>query len=258
MYAQRTILNKSQQALKEAHQIQDIIDKIRNSWLFKMMNSPWGIAFMALFAVLLAVLIAVIMVVSGGAAALIVAVIVIAVVTLAVGIAVGVNTEKTRGEIDDIGGGDASPRVKSAIEKAKKLLREGTLMLVGAVLLTGIMAAGAGALFNPATSAAAVMGMITLIVGMVTAAFQVLQGLMKIITARFDLFIAEVVRDINVEKAKLEKWQARSKFIGDILSHFQEGLKGFWEFIQAIIDAQSSLIKTLGDGSTAITRNIKI
>jgi hypothetical protein len=123
------------------------------------------------------------------------------------------------------------------------------------VLVTGLLsiALGATGVNGPQ---GAIAGTMLAMGGGAGIAAGLVKGTNAIVTGILDQAIAEGEKVVAINAAKNKQFEAESKYYGSILKHFQEALKGVWEYIEKMFQTQSDLIRTLGDGSTAITRNI--
>jgi hypothetical protein len=215
LQSQKVQINRSQNALMEQWQVQEMIDEFRNSWLYKLMKSPW---FYVLMATVIGALIAV--------------------------IAIQIRDKKKMNELEDKFGSNASQAVKDALKDMKGTIDKACIMIAAIAVAVAILVYISGPLLILALGA-----IVTFIIEAV--------GIMQTMVMEwFEMALAGTKEDLSKQEATIMEWDARSKYFGSMVKHFQEGLNSLWERIEELFKSQSTLIKTLEEGAMAIVRNI--
>ncbi|MDR3117783.1 MAG: hypothetical protein LBT98_04455 [Puniceicoccales bacterium] len=288
--SQRAMLNKSQKAAQTAAQVQEMVDKVRDSFFFKMLKSPAFAIFLIVFAVILTVLAAIATVLTGGAATalwvaiVVIIVVVVAVVTTMVAVsASNLNSELTA--MENKFGDAADPAVKKAFQDLRNMVGTTAAVVVVVVILIALVSVLAGylAIKGPSGSNAQIdqknqqnaeqgkgnvseaeagslhVGSICNAAGgSATGAAGAMQGVLSISEGMYQKAMAPLVELYSVMQAQIKEWDSHSKYFGSILKHLQDGLKSVWDYIEKMLSTQSSLIQSIGDTSMTIVRNMSI
>ncbi|MDR2029876.1 MAG: hypothetical protein LBP65_00165 [Puniceicoccales bacterium] len=290
--AQRAMLNQSQKTAQVAQQVQEMVDKIHDSFFFKMMNSPACAIFFIVFAAVIMLLMAAATFFTGGLAtgfflaAIIIAVLVVIAAAALFGSAAGILNSDLQ-DLEDKFRTETGldPAIEEAFEDLRAMVGTTAGLVVAAVVATAIgsMVAGYMAIKGPGGSYDRINKMNeqraednqpaltkqeenSIHVGTAASgagstaggAAGILEGVLTIAEGMYQLAMAPLIELHSIEKARITEWEAQSKYFGSIVKHVQEGLKNLWEYVEKMVSSQATLIRTLGDTSTTIARNISV
>lgn len=269
-------INKNQLSLYLKDIQTAALEKVRNSWLFKLMSSPLS----GLILGLVCLAIAIIACLPG--AGFIVAAVLTAILITVVTVGVSLATNSLRNDLDELKDalkeafGDAAASIVRAFEKLSNELiavAAGIIVAVTIMLLLSLYmghAAGASAasggggtghliklglknlgkklIANGGAKTKAMLGGISSIINVFS---QVVEGLLMKFSAEFDRTQGHLAGEVA-------QFRARSNFLSDIVEKIQGTMGKLLQYVQELIKNQSNFIKVLGDNSSIITRNFAI
>ncbi|MDR2341231.1 MAG: hypothetical protein LBD72_02805 [Puniceicoccales bacterium] len=268
---------------QEVHQknvaMAKMMEEIRNSKLMKFLSSPW----FTLILVLAAVLIAVLCLLTAGALAVILTVVVVAVVIAVMVPLLSVyysqdkaSMEKLKEDLGYSEGVAMQEDIQEMYDKAHQALDVAFGVALAIVAVSVIaMAVGGGFVSSTATKIAQQIArtfatevtkgilraaMVVAVAGMAsslaTAVVSMTSGLYSIVEAIVMKAAAAIERAIGNVRAQIDGLSAMSRLFKDLISRMEQSLRVLMETLQDLIKSQGEIIKTLGEGSRAITRNL--
>ncbi|MDR0727516.1 MAG: hypothetical protein LBF26_01300 [Puniceicoccales bacterium] len=281
-------MRHSQSVLSKQVAMEKMLEEIRNSKLMKFIASPWFIIILVLAAVLIAAL----CIITGGAAlAAIIPAVVTTIVAVSIAVATAValittisvfyaqdkksmdNLVKSMGynSIDDM-----PTEVRKIYDKIQQALDVAFALAFVTIVISCIsmgyggmtinttvaqMASQLAKTFNTAITKAIInIAIISAIVSagasISVAVLSCVSGITAIVEGIVRLGIAAMEHAISTIRAQVDGLSAMSKLFKDLMSRMEQSLKVLMEALQNLIKSQGEIIKTLGEGSRTITRNI--
>jgi hypothetical protein len=274
-------MRHSQSVLQKQVAMEKMIEEIRNSKLMKFLSSPW----FTLILVLAAVIIAILSIVTAGTAlAVILPVVLAVVVAVALIITVSVfyaqdkeNMDKLKKDLGYANGVIMPKELQEMWDKAQDALLAAFLISLALIIISCASMGYGGANISTAIGNAEIQlakaftekvvtetikmaAKLSVVVGMASgvaiAATSVASGVYAIAEGLIMKGTAAMEYAISKVRTQSEGLTAMSKLFKDLMSRMEESLKMLMDTLQELIKRQSEIIKTLGEGSHAITRNI--
>jgi hypothetical protein len=268
--AQKAQLRKSEKGLQDKQQMQDILDEIRDSFFYKMINSPWFGFVIAILAIAIAIIFALLTIFSAGTALVVFAIVCVLIVAVALSLVVGISAAVANHHLKELkeSFGDISPAVEQAFKDMKTYLTVAAWSMIGAIVLLFIASmiggytAGKNFLNQQAAGKAKEgddMGAIMGAAGNAgKGASSTIKGVNQIALAVYELAEEKFKKAVAVNAAEADQWAAQSTYYSKLLERFQKTLTGLWDHIEQLFKSQSDLIKSAGEVSLAIVGNIAI
>lgn len=262
---QKSILQKTESCLQLQQYIQEYVATMSNLALLKILQNPAfsamiGIA-MALFAVA-----AVLFSLAGATFGISVAIAVICLVaailliTYIVELSLAYASDhKNLANLRDAHG--KGTEFYKYYDSALKNLTIAFAVFVGVLLLTVALSFVCAYFFvTPSTTTVSeiVARMVMSVAGAVSANATETSAIGQIYNGYMQKDNAEMIYDYTLKNAKMQQWEAESSYFSAMQDRISQSVKNIWDYIEQLYKTQSDLIKTLSDGSLAITRCIVI
>jgi hypothetical protein len=273
-------MRHSQSIIQKQIAMERMMEEIRNSKLMKFLSSPW----FAVILVLAALLIAVLCVITGGAAAVVISVVIATVVAVALVTTVSVlytsdknDMEKLKEELGYTAGVDMPSEIQKLYDKAQQALDVAFSVAIVMIVISAVSMAYGGATAGAAvehlalqlaqnlgaevaTEAMTAVAKVLFVVGLASAissgATAVVSGIHSIVEGLVMQGTAAIEYAINKVRAEVDALSAISKFFKELMSRMEQSMKILMETFQDLIKNQGEIIKTMGEGSRMVTRNI--
>jgi hypothetical protein len=258
---QKSILQKTEACLQLQQQLQEFLQTVQTLSLAKLMQNP---IFQTIMGVAMALITVAVALISSGICAwlgfiLLAAAIAVVVAAIAVIISSVSDSQKELDALAEKFGAD-SPFIEF-INNAKADVDNIGMWLIIFIIVGSVSAALSGLFAGLSAGGSGGMLFLNLIrsAGFTAgAAVDIINGMNKMFLSYVHEDTAIMVAYYATENAKLQEWEAESSYFTSMQERLSQAVKSIWEYIEQLYKAQSDLIKTLGEGSTAITRNIAI
>ncbi|MDR1435802.1 MAG: hypothetical protein LBI39_01170 [Puniceicoccales bacterium] len=262
---QKNIIKKHQSCMQLSEDMQRFFDTVGKMSIIQMLESPAFQTLSALAPIIMSLIVSLIVAAFGTFGfgfILLAAAIAGAVASIAVAVVTTVKASKDRSKLDELEDnlGENKDLFKDAIGAIRRFITTAQIVLpIIEFMAVASSAIGGAAAANQAVISAEVIARIIYAISMSSGVMARSEnGLLQFFSGTVHRSTAPLEENAAIANASLSKWEAVASYFSSMQERLSAAVKDAWNYMEQLYKAQTEIIKTLGEGLTALTRNVSL